>query len=301
MTSIRARIVNMLLPLLGVKAFFAEPEKVDARISKMREQGPDIPTAKMHRKFDIREEVARGFPVYTLAPKGGRKAGAPHILYLHGGGYIMDIASVHWGFVMRLCEKLGASATVPLYPLAPEHKAGETLPKIQELYSDIAAEYGAQHITVMGDSAGGGMTLALAQILRDEGQALPGQLVLLSPWLDAKGDHPDQPEIEKRDNMLAIAGLQGSGLMYAGDLPVDDPRISPLFGSLENLPPMQMFAGTSDILLPDARRLDAMARSAKGAPPVEYHEYENMFHVWMLLPIPEAKKAMRQIVEFIPH
>ena len=299
MISIRARIVNKLLPFLGIKAFFAEPDKVEGRIRKMREKGPDLPPKKMHRKFDVREDTSRGYPVYTVTPKGGSNTGAPHILYLHGGGYIMDIAAAHWGFIMRLCTALGASATVPLYPLAPEHKADEILPKMQELYGDIAAEYGALNMTVMGDSAGAGMTLALAQMLRDAGQVLPEKLVLLSPWLDAVGNHPDQPEIEKRDNMLAIIGLQSSGKMYAGDLPANDPLVSPLFGSLEGLPPIQMFAGTSDILLPDAQRFDELAKTAKDAPPVEYHEYEKMFHVWMLLPIPEGKKAMRQIVSFI--
>ncbi len=287
--------------MLGIKSFFSEPEKVAARIRKMREKRPALPGKRLHRDFDIDVAHDRGYPVYTLTPKSGVKPGAAHILYLHGGGYIMDIASAHWGFVARLCKAMGASATVPLYPLAPESKAAKTLPKMQRLYQDLAAAHGAQNITVMGDSAGGGMTLALAQMLRDEGSPLPARLVLLSPWLDATGTHAMQPELEKRDRMLALAGLKQSGKMYAGDLPVTDPRVSPLFGELHGLPPIQMFAGTWDILLPDARRLKEKADADSNAPMTEYHEYKKMFHVWMLLPIREGKKAMRQIVEFMKN
>ncbi len=299
MASIRARIINQLLPLLGIKSFFAEPGKIDARLRKIRAKGPDLPSKAMHRRFDVHKDTARGYCVYTMNPKTGIRAGAPHLYYLHGGGYIMDISSVHWDFVMRMCETLGASATVPVYPLAPEHKAAEILSEMHALYRDISAAHGARNITIMGDSAGAGMALSLAQIVRDAGDALPTELVLLSPWLDANGDHPAQPDIEKRDRMLAIAGLVGAGKMYAGHLPVNDARVSPLFGSLNGLPPIQMFAGTSDILLPDAQRLRDLAKTAEGAPPIDYHEYEDMFHVWMLLPVPEAKTVVRQITGFI--
>ncbi len=272
---------------------------MDARLRKMRLKGPDLPAARMHRAYDISVQNDRGYPVHTVSPKGGVEQGGPHILYLHGGGYIMDIAGPHWGFIMRLCSALGASVSVPLYPLAPENKAATILPQMQELTRDLTATYGAQNMTIMGDSAGGGMTLALAQMLRDTGDPPPARLVLLSPWLDATGTHPDQPELEKRDNLLAVAGLKASGQMYAGDLPITDPRVSPLFGSLDGLPPIQMFAGTADILLPDAQRLKERADSTPAAPAVEYHEYRDMFHVWMLLPIREGKRVVREIAAFI--
>ncbi len=154
MTSIRARLVKLALPLLGIKRFFSQPDKFDERIAKLRAAKPVRPRAKWHKRFDIREHASRGFPVVTLEPKGGAQPGAPHLLYLHGGGYVMDIAAVHWDAVADLCERLGASATVPLYPLAPEHKADETLEAMRSLYLELAERYGADHVTVMGDSAG---------------------------------------------------------------------------------------------------------------------------------------------------
>ena len=298
MTSIRARLVKLALPLLGIKRFFSQPDKFDERIAKLRATKPVRPRAKWHKRFDIREHASRGFPVVTLEPKGGAQPGAPHLLYLHGGGYVMDIAAVHWDAVADLCERLGASATVPLYPLAPEHKADETLEAMRSLYLELAERYGADHVTVMGDSAGGGMTLALAQMLKAADQPLPGSLVLYSPWLDATATADGQREIEPRDGMLAVSGLKACGDMYRGDLAIDDPRVSPLFGPLEGLPPMAIFSGTADILLVDGRRL-AGKLAQTGMPDHLYREYEDMFHVWMLLPVPEGKRARAETANFI--
>ena len=166
--SLRARLVNLALPLLGIKRFFSEPEKMDSRIAKLREKDSIRPRGKWHRRLDISESTSHGYAVVTITPKGGAKPGAPHILNLHGGGYVMDIAAVHWDSVAKLCEDLGASATVPIYPLAPEVTAAQTIPAMRALYGELAERYGADTITVMGDSAGGGMSLALAQVILAE-------------------------------------------------------------------------------------------------------------------------------------
>ena len=298
MPSLSARLVNLALPLLGIKRFFSQPERLDERIAKLRRQKPLRPKAKWHRDFDIVEDTTRGYPVVTITPKGGAASG-PHLLYLHGGGYVMDIAAVHWDTVLRLCAMLGASATVPVYPLAPEHKAGEVLAAMQSLYLELATACGAERITIMGDSAGGGMSLALAQRLKAEGGPLPGKLVLWSPWVDATASDPAQRSVEPKDRMLAISGLDACGRMYAGDLPLDHPGVSPLFGDLSGLPPMAVFSGTSDILIVDGRRLAEKLR-ALGALH-EYHEYVDMFHVWMLLPVPEGRQALAQTAAYIRH
>ena len=297
MASIRARIINRLLFLTGVKSFFANPDQVPAKLAKMRGKGPDLPSNKMHKKFNISEEMYDGYRLFTVTAKGDEVSNSKHVLYLHGGGYIMDIASAHWGFIGRLVEATGASVSVPIYPLAPENKAVDLIPAMHRLFSKLGQTHGAENITFMGDSAGAGLSLALAHSVRDAGETMPGRLVLLSPWLDATGTHPDQPEIEKRDKMLAVKGLDLAGKMYAGDLETTDPRVSPLFGSHDKLPPIQVFTGTADILLPDAQRFrDQMADLGT---PVDYHEYADMFHVWMLLPFPEGKQAMRQIAAFM--
>ena len=298
MPSLRSRLVELFLPLLGIKKFFSQPDRMDARIARMRAEKPATPRGKWHRKYDIVRTEDDGFALITLTPRRGTREGAPHLLYLHGGGYVMDIASVHYEAVFKLCEELGASASIPLYPLAPEAKASTTLPAMRRLYDRLAAQHGEGAITIMGDSAGGGMTLALAQDLARDAAPLPASLVLFSPWLDATGAAEGQAEIEPKDKMLSVAGLSACASRYAGDLPADDPRISPLFGSLDGLPPTAIFAGTHDILLVDARRLAAGLDTARGGPHM-YREYEGMQHVWMLFPIPEGKAALREAASFI--
>lgn len=298
MASLRARLVNLALPLLGIKSFFSEPDLVAERLIKARKRKPERPKAKWHKRFDVREDTTRGYPVVSITPKGGAAQGAPHLLYLHGGGYVLDIASLHFETVCKLCDRLGASATVPVYPLAPENKAPEILAAMRSLYADVAQTYGADNITVMGDSAGGGMSLVLAQMLKADGGPMPGSLVLWSPWLDATASADGQAAIESDDRMLAQVGLETCARLYGGDIPPDDPRLSPLFGDLEHLPPTAIFSGTSDILVVDGRRLAARFAELE-KPDFVYHEYPQMFHVWMLLPVPEGKRALAQTVEFI--
>ncbi|WP_284126237.1 alpha/beta hydrolase [Parerythrobacter aestuarii] len=298
MASLRARLINLALPLFGIKSFFAEPERMEQRLAKARRQKPQRPKAKWHKRFDIVEDATRGYPVVTITPKGGAAAGAPHLLYLHGGGYVLDVAGLHFETVCKLCERLGASATVPVYPLAPEHKAPEVLAAMRALYGEVTQLHGAANTTVMGDSAGGGMSLALAQMLKADGGDMPASLVLWSPWLDATATAEGQAEIEDKDKMLAQVGLRACGEAYGGGLALDDPRLSPLFGDHEGLPPMAIFSGTSDILLVDGRHLAGKLR-ALGKKDFEYHEYAGMCHVWMLLPMPEANQALEQTAQFI--
>ena len=299
MPSLRARLVEALLPLLGIKKFFSQPDRMDARIAKLRAKDPVRPRGKWHRRFDIVESDEDGYTLVTVTPKSGALPGAPHILYLHGGGYIMDIAAVHYEAIFKLCEQLGASASVPLYPLAPETKVTTTLPAMRQLYDRLAERYGAGALHVMGDSAGGGMTLALAQDLAATGGDLPASLVLFSPWLDATGSGEGQAAIESKDKMLSLKGLTACATRYGGDVPADDPRLSPLFGTLDDLPPTAIFAGTHDVLLVDGQRL--AERICHDDSPHIYREYDAMPHVWMLLPIPEGKQALRETVEFVAH
>ena len=99
--------------------------------------------------------------------------------------------------------------------------------------------------------------------------------------------------------MLAVSGLEACGAMYSGDLARDDPRVSPLFGDLEGLSPIAIFSGTSDILIVDGRRL-AKRLDEPGMPEHVYYEYKDMFHVWMLLPVPEGGASARRDGGFHP-
>jgi acetyl esterase/lipase len=121
--------------------------------------------------------------------------------------------------------------------------------------------------------------------------------VLLSPWLDATLSNPEIAEFDKIDPFLGVEGLKYGGAVYARDV---DPRsylVSPVYGSLKDLAPVTLFIGTRDILYPDCRKLRDKA-SAEGVR-LDYREYDQMVHNWMLGPMPEAKHAIKEIVERI--
>jgi acetyl esterase/lipase len=148
----------------------------------------------------------------------------------------------------------------------------------------------------MGDSAGGGLALAVGQGLRDRGLT-PRRIVLISPWLDVATEDPASRALADRDPMLAIPGLVEAARSYAGPLALDDPRVSPLHGALTQLPPITVFTGTEDLLNPDSHRLaDACAAAGVSCELIEETEQP---HVYPLLPTREGQAARRRIVALL--
>jgi acetyl esterase/lipase len=220
------------------------------------------------------------------------------VLYLHGGAYTYEISPLHWRFVRQLALSVPAKLEVPIYPLAPQATASATVGAMTELLAELIANGAPDRVTLMGDSAGGGMALAVAQQLRDRTGLQPGRIVLISPWLDMTLSEPEQREIERRDEMLSLPGLAESGRLYAGGLDVRDPLVSPLFGELAGVAPIHLFTGTDDVLNPDARRL-AHTMAAKGQE-IHLHEAEGMQHCYALYPlIPEGKAARKAIIDLL--
>ena len=162
-----------------------------------------------------------------------------------------------------------------------------------ELAAELIETVGADRVVLMGDSAGGGLALAVGQGLRDRG-VRPRRMVLLAPWLDVATDDPASRAIADRDPMLAIPGLIEAGRAYAGPLALDDPRVSPIHGSLGGLPPITVFTGTEDLLNPDSHRL-AEACAAAGVS-CELIETAGQPHVYPVLPTREGQAARRQII-----
>ncbi|HEY8590623.1 MAG TPA: alpha/beta hydrolase fold domain-containing protein, partial [Naasia sp.] len=146
---------------------------------------------------------------------------------------------------------------------------------------------------LVGDSAGGGLALAALQEAQrtDPGRVLGATLI--SPWLDLAMRNPEIAVIEPHDPWLSRSALRVVARAWAGGLSMDDPRVSPLLGRLDDLPPLQVFAGTRDITVADCRVLrDRMA----GAPGFSYDEVQDALHVYPLVPAPERHAARRAMV-----
>ncbi len=133
------------------------------------------------------------------------------------------------------------------------------------------------------------MALAAAMVLRDRGHPPLHRVVLSAPWLDISGTAPRLAELDPSDPWLAVPGTRAAGALYRGELTVDDPLVSPLFGSLDGLGPVTLFCGTRDILLADTERFIPLAEAA--GLPLDAHIGEGMIHNYPLLPIPEGRAA----------
>ena len=222
------------------------------------------------------------------------------LYYLHGGGYISGSAKSCRPITATLARELKARVFGLDYRLAPEHRFPAGLDDAVAGYRWLLASgIDARSIAVVGDSAGGGMTLALALRIRDAGEPLPGCLVCLSPWTDMTGNSETLATNSDRDAMFVGDDIARYAAAYLGDHSRDDPLASPLLADLGGLPPVSIQVGREEVLLDDARGLDAKIRAAGGSS--ELHIYEHVPHGWHYgAPfVPETGEALCEVARFI--
>ena len=152
----------------------------------------------------------------------------------------------------HLSARTGCRVVLPEYRLAPEHPYPAALEDARAILAALSAEAGPGSVVVSGDSAGGGLALALVLSLRDEGQDLPAGCILLSPWLDLGRDRRAVPDLVRRDVVLTPDWLEACARAYAAPAAWAGPSVSPLCAGHAGLPPLLIQAGTDELLAPDA-------------------------------------------------
>ena len=226
------------------------------------------------------------------------KGGQLKIIYLHGGAYCEQPLLPHFMFCDKIAASTGSEIILPVYKKSPEHKFTETYSFLEKLYNDLLKVTNPENIIFMGDSSGGGLALGFCEYLNEQSIPMPSRLILLSPWVDISMETPFDPEVEKHDPSLEIDFLRQCGLNWAGGCDVHDYRLSPVYyDRLADLPPMTVYFGTYEAFLADARRFRDKCLEA-GAP-IDYREGKMMNHCYPIYPIPEAKKAQKEIIKFI--
>ncbi len=245
----------------------------------------------------VSEDAAAGMQCFVLS---GADEPQTVVFYFPGGSYIDQPRGVHWTFLNRLAEDTGARVVVPIYPKLPDNDAETAYAALTAFYAAYTADCEAGKTVFMGDSAGGGMALSFAMQLRGSGLPEPEKLVLICPWVDVTMENPEIPAYEKKDPALDSAMLAHLGALWAGDLDLTDPVVSPLYGSFEGLGDITLVTSTGELLYPDARRLDeALADAGIGHYTVCP---EGMFHVWPLyigLGVPEAEETYAILAEVV--
>ncbi|MCK1712376.1 MULTISPECIES: alpha/beta hydrolase [unclassified Bradyrhizobium] len=291
--SLQSRCFNVLLGLLPFKKQLASAEAVQAHVHKMALQPASHEPTGLGPGVEVTLTKMGGWPVYYTAPSSGYE-GRNYVMFLHGGGYINEIVAAHWRLVGRMTRGARTVCVVPIYPLAPRATAKEVVPATAELLRMLLEDAGSAKVTVVGNSAGAGVALAACQWLRDRGRRQPNRLVLISPAADASVSRPEQVTIAARDPIQDIPGIIAAGRLYAGELDVGHPFVSPLNGAFRSLAPMLIFSGTRDLLYPDSVDLAARARAA--GVPVELHLLRDRPHNYALMPTPEGRKARAMIL-----
>ena len=174
------------------------------------------------------------------------------IFYYHGGAYISDMMAQHWGFVNMVAQVTDAEVIVPIYPLAPMHTANDVYARVIFQYANWKIANPDKSVCFMGDSAGGGMAVGMAQRLRDLGFPGPDKLVLISPWVDVSMTNPSIYFYEDPSNGAYV--LKMVGTIWAAGMDTTDGRVSVLYADCNGLPDTYIIAGNVDCLYPDIMR-----------------------------------------------
>jgi acetyl esterase/lipase len=251
----------------------------------------------MPRGTNVAGRVLNGVRTEVITACGVRPGRT--VLHFHGGGYCIGSPRMTRAWAAHLSAEAACRVVVPEYRLAPEHPHPAGLDDARAVMGALLVESSPASIVVSGDSAGGGLALALVLARRDAGESLPGGCMLVSPWLDLSRDRRAAPGLARRELMLSPGWLEACALAYAPRANWAAPLVSPLLAGLAGLPPLLIQAGSGELLAPDAERLAASA-SAAGAD-VTYTRWPGMWHDFVLQAglVAAADSAVAQAAWFV--
>ena len=241
---------------------------------------------------------AGGVPAHWLAAPATEADRV--LLFLHGGGFELGSVRSDGELAARLGRAGGMRVLFPEYRLAPEHHFPAAIDDVLAAWHWLRADHGlsASSMAVAGDSAGGGLAVALLVALRDAGEALPAAAALMSPTVDLTSSGASMTERVDQDPISTPALLSQFAADYLAGADPKTPLASPLFASLAGLPPLLIQVGTADLLLSDSERLAAAA--AEAGVDVALEVGEGLPHVYqLLLGTPEAAEATERIGKFL--
>lgn len=302
MPSLRSRLVSFLLKhrhlfRLQLKATTIDWETSIPDLRRQVEKSAGM-FGKLPAGIEASPFTIDGLPAEWIMPAAAGKDKA--ILYFHGGGYVVGSCPAHRSIVAKFVQGSGIGALLFGYRLAPEHPFPAALEDALAAYRRLLADgVSPAHIVLVGDSAGGGLTLATLIALRDQGLPLPAAAVALSPWTDLKCSGESYRTKIKVDPATWPGSWTVFSKYYTNGNDPGHPWISPLYGDLRGLPPILIYVGTDEVLLDDSIRFAEKAR--KAWVDVTLKVGEGMFHCYpVCTPLfPEARQAMEEICFFI--
>jgi len=283
------------------------------QVNEMIRSGPDLgslPVPELRVAFDgfgdftpfdssIEFELvdANGVPCEIGVAPGSRTDAT--LLYLHGGGYVIGSPRSHRHLAAAIAIAASANVLLLDYRLAPEHPFPTAVDDAVAAYRLLLQDIGSQRLAVVGDSAGGGLTVATLVAALSAGDAMPAAAVCLSPWVDLTCNTIAASAATISDPLVKTEDIVAYASSYLGANPATHPLASPRFADLRGLPPMLIHASTSEMLASDSLGLADAARAA--GVDVTLEMFEGVPHVWhWFWPRLEiAKAAIAQVGAFL--
>lgn len=278
-----------------------DTSKVDlAHIVEMRERLNKI-SRFLKRAFGVSVEATTVNGLYAewLRPK--QAVDGKVMLYLHGGAYLVGSCRTHRQMVSHIARAAGVNALVPEYRLAPEHPFPAAIDDAVGVYRWLLANgFDPGDVFIAGDSAGGGLTVAVMLSLRHAGLPMPAAAVLLSPFLDITASGESATTRAEKDPWFDAKDMHIVADNYCGDgTEPQSPLVSPVFANVAGLPPTFIQVGDDEILLSDSTRLAEKMKNA--GLDVEIEIWPEMWHVFQLFigKMPESRRAIRRIGTYL--
>lgn len=283
--------------------------KAGIRIRRLTSSSGKMSVAEMRQKFDemlTKVPVPDGIRTTRTAYNGIpcdwlrlEQSSEKKIIFVHGGGYCIGSTRGYYSLAARIGIAAKAEVLLIDYRLAPEFPFPNGLADVVSVYEILSNQVGAENLSLVGDSAGGGLIVATLIKIREEGLNMPSSAVLLCPWLDLTLSGYSVTHVRRKDPMLTEGNLKFLAAKYIGTEDMKNPYASPIFGDYHGFPPVLVQAGEHDILRSDAERFAEKAQS-QGSP-TTLHVWKGMFHVWQFYArvLPEAEHAVQEIGKFI--
>lgn len=288
------KILRVFLRRVARRSLARQPDSVAAR--KWFERGAWL-NARGRPWQHFTPDTLGDIPVLWT---GRPSPGAPVILYLHGGGYVMGNPRTHAALGAYLKRKTGLEVCLPDYRLAPEHQFPAAFEDARAAWRGLIAQgHAPGSIVLAGDSAGGGLALALLGHLCATGQPRPACLCAFSPFTDLALEGPSITLNARSEILLPISRLERLRDRVLQGADPRDPRISPLYATFIGAPPVLIQVARSEILHSDSTRMVQHLR-AQGVT-VTLQEWGNLPHVWQYFHgwLPEARRALSDAAVFI--
>ncbi|WP_025740499.1 alpha/beta hydrolase [Aquimarina pacifica] len=287
-------LVKLVLKLKGEKRSWQQ-DPTD--YIKKRKQDIHKPSSWLLKGNSFITKEIGGSLVTKITPKN-RSTSTHVLLYCHGGAFVYGPTRENWVAVSKIVKHARINVWMIDYPKAPENTIEAITKSVYAVYNEAIKTYTPANTILMGDSAGGNLIVTLAQRLSQEKKLLPNRLIVITPIVDASVSNPKIKEVDLIDPILSHRGVLSTNKMCAGQMSLTDPLISPLYGNVENMPPIHLFMATNDILTPDQELFAEKLKHVHND--LEVIIGEDMPHVWPILPImSEAKKGMQKIISII--